>query len=346
MTDRISMAHGGGGRLMGELIESVFLDKFDSPELSPLDDSAALGEAPPGTEAMFTTDSHVVKPLFFPGGDIGRLAVCGTMNDLSVSGARPAFLSAGFIVEEGFEIRLLHEIAGSMAEECRLGGVRIVAGDFKVVERGAADGVYINTAGIGFKDVSLDLSRARMKAGDKVLLSGTLGDHEAAILLERGDFKLKGSIASDCRALHPLISELCAFHMDVLRKSGEEVLRFMRDPTRGGAGAAFNEIVAGMDCGMRVAESGMPVRPGVASVCEMLGLDAAYLANEGKFIAVVNGKFGTGVMEIMRNHPLGADSSEAGKIVELPAGKVVVRTAFGGERILGMPEGGQLPRIC
>ncbi len=346
MNGRISMAHGGGGRLMHELIESVFVKKFDNEFLSRLDDSAGIGEPPPGYGAVFTTDSYVVKPVIFPGGDIGKLAVCGTMNDLAVSGARPAFLSAGFIVEEGLEISILDRIARSMAGECRSGGAPVVAGDFKVVEKGSADGIYINTSGIGFKNPALNLSREKILPGDGVLINGTLGDHETAVLLERGDFKLRGGIESDCCSLYPLISGLCAFHMRVLEESGEEVLRFMRDPTRGGAAAAFNEIASGMDFGIRVFESGLPVKDEVNSVCEMLGLEAAYLANEGKFIAVVNGKFTHEVLSLMKGHPLGVDSALAGKAVREPAGKVIVETAVGGERILGMPEGGQLPRIC
>jgi hydrogenase expression/formation protein HypE len=346
MDERISMQHGAGGRMMHDLIESVFRKVFNNEILNRLDDSAALGAAPRGSEVLFSTDSYVIKPLFFPGGDIGKLAVCGTMNDLAVSGAEPAFLSSGFIVEEGFEIDILEKIAGSMARECLSAGSRIVTGDFKVVEKGQADGLYINTSGIGFKNAVLNLTREKIIPGDKVLINGGIGEHEAAVLLERGDFKLKGSIKSDCCSLYPLISEICGFHMRVMESGGGEVLRFMRDPTRGGAAAVLNEIVSGADFGISVFEDGLPVTDDVDSVCEMLGLDAPYLANEGKVIAVVNGEFSSQILSIMKNNPLGSGAALAGEVLKQPAGKVVMRTAFGGERILGTPEGGQLPRIC
>ncbi len=346
MKDAVSMAHGGGGRLSGELIKKIFAARFSNEILNRMDDSARLGEPPPGKEILFTTDSFVVRPLFFPGGDIGKLSVCGTVNDLAVSGAGPGFLSAGFIVEEGFEISLLEKIAFSMAQECARAGVSVAAGDFKVVEKGCADGVYINTSGIGFKDRSLRLSREKILPGDKIITNGSLGDHEAAVLLERGDFKMRGNIKSDCASLNNLISEILSFHAAVLDSTGHETVRFMRDPTRGGAAAALNEAVAGMRFGAKVFLGGFPVKDGVDSVCEMLGLDPVNMANEGKVIVFVNSDFAGEVLALMKKHPLGVDSAVAGEVVDSPAGKVLVETVAGGLRILGMPEGGELPRIC
>ncbi len=346
MGQTITKAHGGGGRLMHDLVDSVFRRNFNNEILDMLDDSAGLGKISPDAEVFFTTDSYVVYPHFFPGGDIGKLAVCGTLNDLSVCGAAPSFLSAGFIVEEGFEIKILEAIAQSMADEAKRGGVKIVTGDFKVVENGAADGVFINTSGIGFKSSGLLLGKEEIVPGDKIILNGPVGDHEIAVLLERGDFKLRGCVKSDCCNLYPLLKEVFLFHEKVLEESGDAVLRFMRDPTRGGAAAALNEIVSGMGFGAEIYPGGLPVRDEVSSVCELLGLDPAYLANEGKAVMVVNGKYAERALDIMKRHPSGGDAVIFGEVVREPAGRVIVKTILGSGRILRAPEGSMLPRIC
>ncbi len=344
--DRISLSHGSGGRAMHELIKEVFLERFNNDILAGLNDSAVLDIGENGAKIAFTTDSFVVNPLVFPGGDIGKLAVCGTLNDLAVSGARPVFLSASFIVEEGMEISLLETIADSMADVCRASGVKVVAGDFKVAEKGAADGIFINTSGIGLMPEGLGFSMRAIRPSDKIIINGSIGDHEIAVLVERGDFNFSSPVKSDCCSLYPLIREICALHLRILASRGEEAVRFMRDPTRGGVAATVNEISRDAGVGIEIFEQELPVGDNVASACEMLGLDPLYLANEGKVIIVVNEKYAGECLTVMRNHPLGRDAKIIGSATETPAGRVILETGIGGKRIIGMPEGGQLPRIC
>ena len=337
---RVSLAHGGGGKAMRDLIDDVFVSAFENPALIPLEDQARFSLADlalHGDRLAFTADSFVIDPLEFPGGDIGKLAVCGTVNDLAVGGAKPLYLSCSVIVEEGVEVSLLRSIARSMAETAAAAGVAIVTGDTKVVNRGACDKLFINTAGIGVIRSAVDLGAHRAEAGDAILVNGLLGDHGAAILAARGDLKLETSIESDCAALNSLIDTLIGACPQV---------KFMRDATRGGLATVLNEIAEASGVGIEIEEHRTPVRDEVKGFCEILGLDPLYLANEGKIVAVVPGTFAETARAALAAHPLGKDSAIIGHVTHCPAGRVVMRTHFGGKRIVDMLVGEQLPRIC
>jgi hydrogenase expression/formation protein HypE len=300
-----------------------------------LEDQAVLEFA--GQRLAFTTDSFVVKPLFFRGGDIGSLAVHGTVNDLAMGGARPLALSAAFILEEGFPLSELRRIADSMAQAAARAGVPIVTGDTKVVERGSGDGVYINTAGIGVVAEGVNLSAANARPGDAVILSGAIGDHGAAILTEREGLELDGSLASDSAPLHSLVETILAVTREV---------RAMRDPTRGGLASTLNEIAAQSRAGIELREQSIPVHDGVRGACELLGLDPLYVANEGKLVAIVPPETAAAVVAAMRRHPLGAEAAVIGSVTGSHPGLVTMRTAFGTTRVVDMLAGDQLPRIC
>ncbi len=337
---RINMAHGSGGKAMRDLVEDVFVGAFDNPLLSVLEDQAtvSLAElATHGDRLAFTTDSYVVDPLFFPGGDIGTLAVSGTVNDLAVSGARPLYLSCGVIIEEGFEIELLRRVAASMRRVADLAGVRIVTGDTKVVEHGAADKLYINTAGVGIIPRGISLSAGAARPGDVVIVNGHLGDHGAAILIARKQLALESDIPSDCRPLNSLIGAM----LDACPG-----IRCLRDATRGGVATVLNEFAQSSKVGIRLRETAIPLREEVKGACEILGLDPLYLANEGKVVAVVPADAAPRVLAAMRAHPDGAHAAIIGEVVERPAGSVILHTGFGGQRIVDMLVGEQLPRIC
>src|SRR5579863_6027567 len=333
--DRILLGHGSGGRLSAELLRDVFLPLFSNPVLDRMDDQAIFSVG--GSRVAFTTDSFVVKPLFFPGGDIGSLAVHGTVNDLAMGGARPLALSAAFILEEGFPIADLRRIAQSMALAAKRAGVPIVTGDTKVVERGSGGGVYINTAGIGMVGDGLDLSAANARPGDAVILSGAIGDHGAAILTQREGLELEGALESDSAALNGLVERILAVTAAV---------RAMRDPTRGGLASALNEIAAQSCVGMALREDAIPIHAPVRAVCEVLGLDPLYVANEGKMVAIVPPETAVAVVAAMRRHPLGAEAAVIGTVTESHPGLVTLRTAFGTTRVVDMLAGDQLPRIC
>ena len=336
----VTLAHGGGGKAMKDLIDDVFVGAFDNPRLAPLEDQARLDLADlaaRGDRLAFTTDSFVVDPLVFPGGDIGKLAVCGTVNDLAVSGAEPLCLSCAVVIEEGVEIGLLRRIAASMAEAARQAGVEIVTGDTKVVQKGACDKLFITTTGIGVIRRGLHLAACRARAGDAVLVNGVLGDHGAAILCARGDLALDSPIESDCAALHGLIAELIAAAPN---------LRCLRDATRGGAATVVNEIAAASGVQIELDEAETPLREEVKGFCEILGLDPLYLANEGKVVAVVPVEEAGAALAAMRAHPLGREARIVGRVSEGEAGRVMMRTVFGGRRIVDMLVGEQLPRIC
>jgi len=335
--ERLLLAHGGGGRLSRELLRDVFLPRFRSGILARLEDAAVL-EAP-GERLAFTTDSYVVHPLFFPGGDIGRLAVFGTINDLAVMGAVPRYLSCGFILEEGFERAVLERILDSMRGAATEADVEVVTGDTKVVERGKADGLFLNTAGIGAVPRGVELGADRIRPGDKVLLSGGLGEHGLAVLTQREGLKFRSEIRSDCAPIH----RLCA---DLLRASAPGGIRFFRDPTRGGLAATLNEAAAGRPWGIRIEEEAIPLREDVRGLCEILGLDPLHIANEGKLVAVAAPGEADRILQAMRANPLGARGAIIGEVVEKPAGRVVLRSAVGGLRILDLPAGEPLPRIC
>ena len=337
---RITLAHGGGGRAMRELIERVLLPAFDNPLLAPLEDQARipLAElAAAGDRLAFTTDSYVVSPIEFPGGDIGKLAVFGTVNDLAVAGAQPLYLSCGLVLEEGFEMTALARVAQSMGQAAREAGVAIVTGDTKVVERGAADKVFINTAGIGVVPRGVDISAARARPGDVVMLNGSLGDHGVAILFARNQLALEAEVASDCQPLHGLVAAMLAACPDI---------HCMRDATRGGLATVLNEFAVASQVGIRVREAALPINEVVRGACEILGLDPLYLANEGKLAAVVPGKWAGAVLAAMRAHPAGREAAIVGEVTAEPAGSVILSTAFGGDRIVDMLVGEQLPRIC
>jgi hydrogenase expression/formation protein HypE len=332
---RIVLGHGSGGKLSAALMREVFLPAFGNPVLNLLNDQAVV-ERPPGRLAI-TTDSFVVKPLFFPGGDIGSLAIHGTVNDLAVGGARPLYISAAFILEEGFEIAALRRIADSMAAAARACGVLIVTGDTKVVDRGKGDGVFINTTGIGAAPEGLELSAGGARPGDKVVLSGYIGDHGIAILSSREGLEFESRVESDSAPLHTLVETMLA-------ATGR--IRVMRDPTRGGVSSALNEIAAQSQVGMEIEESAIPVRPAVRGACEMLGLDPLYVANEGKLIAIVAPEDAEKLVAAMRSHPLGQEARIIGTVTSAHPGMVVERTAYGTTRVVDMLAGDQLPRIC
>ena len=338
--DKVTLAHGGGGKAMRDLIEGVFVRAFDNPVLTVLEDQAQLSIAELGDargRLAFTTDSYVVDPLFFPGGDIGKLAVCGTVNDLAVGGANPLFLSCAVIVEEGFEIATLREVVGSMARAAQDAGVQIVTGDTKVVNKGGCDKLFINTAGIGVVPRERRLSVGGVRPGDAVLVNGFLGDHGATILAARGDLALSTPLESDCAALH----ELCGVLLDACPQT-----RFLRDATRGGVATVLNEIALASGVSVEIVESQTPLRAEVRGLCEILGLDPLYLANEGKIVCVVPGDQAAQSLAALRGHPLGAQAAMIGEVGEGAPGRVTMRTVFGGTRIVDMLVGEQLPRIC
>ena len=336
----VTLAHGGGGKAMKDLIDDVFLEAFDNPLLAPLDDQARLDLAVfarHGDRLAFTTDSFVVDPLIFPGGDIGKLAVCGTVNDLAVGGAVPLYLSCAVIVEEGLTIEFMRAIARSMASVAQDAGVQVVAGDTKIVNKGACDKMFITTTGIGAIREGVDLGAHRAVPGDIVLVNGLLGDHGAAILGARGDLALDAPIESDCAPLHDLIATLLAAAPDI---------RFIRDPTRGGVATVLNEIAETAQVAIEIDEASTPLREEVRGFCEILGLDPLYLANEGKIIAIVPPDQAQDALEALRGHPLGHSSSVIGRVTSGEPGRVTMRTVFGGSRIVDMLIGEQLPRIC
>ena len=323
---------------MHDLIHELFQRHFSNDILDELTDSAVISKLPDGDyDICFTTDSYVVNPLFFPGGDIGKLAVCGTVNDLAVVGAQPLYISCGFIIEEGLDYDTLAKIVESMAEVAKREGIKIVTGDTKVVEKRSADKLFINTSGIGLKPKHLQLGTQYVRPGDKVIINGTIGEHELAILLARGEFEFDARIQTDCAALTGLIQ-------DVLKVTDK--VKFMRDPTRGGLATTLNELVSGMGFGILIHETHIPVRDEVRAICEILGYDPLYLANEGKVVIVVAQEAAEPVLHVMREHPLGKDSQIIGEVVDEPKGKVILRTEIGGHRIIDMLTGVQLPRIC
>jgi hydrogenase expression/formation protein HypE len=332
----IVMGHGGGGKLGNELVEHLFLPAFRNPELENLGDAAVL-ELASGRLAM-STDSFVVQPLFFPGGNIGELAVNGTVNDLAVSGAEPKFLSASFILEEGFPLAQLAAIAQSMARAAATAGVKIVTGDTKVVERGHGDGCYINTAGVGLLRQGISVGPHCAQSGDTILVSGTIGDHGMAIMSVREGLEFESQIRSDCAALNGMIAE-------VLAAAGTAV-HVMRDPTRGGMASTLNEIAISSNVGVAIDETKLPVRPEVQSACELLGLDPVYVANEGKVVFFVAAEAADRVLEVLRSHPLGRDAARIGQVTTEHKRMLVARTAMGSNRVIPTQIGEQLPRIC
>jgi hydrogenase expression/formation protein HypE len=332
---RVLLGHGSGGKLSAALLQDVFLRVFQNPVLDRLEDQATLTIQ--GTRLAFTTDSFVVKPLFFRGGDIGSLAVHGTVNDLAMGGAEPLFLSAAFILEEGLDMDPLRRIADSMAQAARAAGVQIVTGDTKVVERGSGDGIFINTTGIGLVREGVNLSASNARPGDKVIVSGTLGDHGIAIMSEREGIAFETPVVSDSAALHTLVATML---------DASTGIRALRDPTRGGLASTLNEIAASSRAGIELDETAIPVREEVRGACEMLGLDPLYVANEGKLVAIVDPSEATAVLRAMRDHPLGQNAAVIGTVAAGHPGFVTARTAFGTTRIVDMLSGDQLPRIC
>lgn len=336
--NRVLLAHGDGGKLMHQLIDKLFKKKFSNEILNQLGDSAVI-EMPTRKKSKFsfTTDSYVVNPLFFPGGDIGKLAICGTINDLAVSGAKPLYISCGFIIEEGLEYEILEKITDSMAKTAKKENVKIVTGDVKVVEKNSADKLFINTSGIGIIDNNVKISKGEITPSDKIIVSGSIGEHGLAILCARGGFDFHSSIKSDCAPLGGLIQKM----LDVSKN-----IKFMRDPTRGGLAVTLNEIVEGEDFGILLDEEVLPIKKEVKAMCEILGFDPLYMANEGKVVVIVSSKDADIVLKAMRRHPLGKNSCVIGEIVPTPKQKVLLKTKIGGSRIIDMPTSSQLPRIC
>jgi hydrogenase expression/formation protein HypE len=333
--ERITMSHGAGGKATQTLIEAIFLDEFRNPLLEPLEDAARLQVG--GARLALTTDSYVVSPLFFPGGDIGDLAVNGTVNDLAVSGATPLFLSAGFILEEGFPVADLSRIARSMREAADAAGVQVVTGDTKVVERGKADGCYINTAGVGAVEHDLDLGVANARPGDAIIVSGPIGDHGVTIMLARGELDIEADLASDTAPMSGLVAGLLAATQGV---------RALRDATRGGVATILNEVAKAANVGVLVSENDIPVRPEVRGAAELLGIDPMYVACEGRLVAVVQPDQAGQALAALRAHPLGEQAAVIGQITADPPGIVQLKTAFGGTRIVDLLVGDPLPRIC
>jgi hydrogenase expression/formation protein HypE len=353
---QITLAHGSGGRAMHELIEGLFLDYLRNPLLEKLEDQAVFeiglghdgipdlannGQAK--AKIAFTTDSYVVDPIFFPGGDIGKLAINGTVNDLAMSGARPLYLSAGFILEEGFPIEDLKRILGSMRDAAAEAGVAVVTGDTKVVQKGSVDKLFINTSGVGVIESRVNLSATRAQPGDKVILSGTLGDHGTTIMITRGELELETDIESDTAPLNSMVQEMLDEAASV---SALDSIHCLRDPTRGGAATTLNEIALSSEVCIEIDEDLIPVREEARGACEILGLDPLYVANEGKLIAIVSAEIAEQLVSRMKQNRYGPDACIIGEVKAEPRGIVSMRTGFGGTRIVDMLVGEQLPRIC
>lgn len=332
----VTLAHGAGGKSSAALVDAVFVEAFRNEALESLGDGAVL-TMPSGERLAFSTDSFVVAPRRFPGGSVGHLAVHGTVNDLACSGAVPQWISAAFVLEEGFPIAELKEIVADMAGAAAAAGVQIVTGDTKVVPRGAADGLFVTTAGVGVVPAGRAFSAGSVQVGDRLLISGTMGDHGMAVMLARGDLAIEADIASDTAAVSDLVETLLA---------AAPSTRWLRDPTRGGVGTVCNELAQATGLGVVLDEQRLPVRPVVNGACEMLGIDPLYVANEGKFVAVVAPDEADAAVAAMRTHPLGDETTAIGEITEQPGATVVLRTAFGGTRIVDMLVGDPLPRIC
>ena len=338
--ETVTLAHGAGGKAMRDLIGDLFVDGFANDTLSQLEDQArfdANALLNTGDQLALTTDSYVVDPLFFPGGDIGKLAVAGTVNDLAVGGAVPRYLTCGMIIEEGMSVADLRRIVASMKATADAAGVQIVTGDTKVVHKGAADKLFINTAGVGIIPAGIDIASHRARPGDAILINGFIGDHGAAIADARGDMGLESHIESDCQPLNDLIQTMLAACPDI---------HCLRDATRGGVATVLNEFAEASKVCIRLDETQLPVRPEVRGLSEILGLDPLYLANEGKLVAIVPGDHADAVLTAMRAHPAGEHSAIVGHVAESPAATVILETGFGGERIVDMLVGEQLPRIC
>src|SRR5438067_6511812 len=336
--EKITLSHGSGGKATHNLIEGVFAPAFSNPLLDPMDDAANFGINGTSQRLAFTTDTYVVSPLFFLGGDIGKLAVHGTVNDLAMAGAEPLYLSAGFILEEGFPITDLRRIVASMAQAATEAGVAIVTGDTKVVQRGKADGLFINTAGIGIIRATWPLGQTQLQPGDRVLLSGPVGDHGIAIMLAREALEIETDVESDTAPLHSLVAALLA-------AAGDGV-HCLKDPTRGGVATALNEMALGSEVSVALDEHAVPVHAEVRGACEILGLDPLTIANEGKLLAIVAPDKADAALAAMRNHPLGREAMIIGTVQAEPAGMVFLRTDIGGTRVLDMLVGDPLPRIC
>jgi len=334
--DRILLSHGSGGRLSQQLIHDVFLKELGNEILDELNDSAVFNVAE--GKLAYTTDAYVVSPIFFPGGDIGRLSVCGTVNDLSMSGAKPFYLSASFIIEEGLSINDLKTILMSMKQAADEAGVKIVCGDTKVVGRGMADKVFITTSGIGLIPDGIDISPRRIRPGDSVILSGTIGDHGIAILSQREGLGFSSDFISDVAPLNHLVASM-------LDEVGNDI-HAMRDPTRGGLATTLNEFAQVANLGMRIYEDKIPVQDNIRGACELLGFDPLYIANEGKLVTIVENVAGDRVLACMKRHPLGINAEIIGEVVEKPEGMVSLVTRIGGTRVIDMMVGDQLPRIC
>ena len=331
----VTLAHGSGGKATRALVEGLFLEELANPLLEPLGDSALVELD--GSRLAFTTDSYVVKPIFFPGGDIGELAVNGTVNDLAVAGARPLWLSAGFVIEEGFPVADLRRVAASMRRAADAAAVTVAAGDTKVVERGKADGLYVTTAGVGVVAFDARLGPERARPGDRVLVSGTLGDHGMAVMIARGELELEVELVSDTAPVHELTSSLLELG---------DGLRWMRDPTRGGLATALNELVQQANLAVVLDEAALPLRPAVVGACEILGIDPLHVANEGRLVAVVAPGAADAALAALRAHSLGAEAALIGEVRADPEGLVLLDTALGGSRIVDMLVGDPLPRIC
>lgn len=332
---RVDLAHGAGGRATAQLVEELFLAAFDNEWLRTMNDSASLPM--PAGRLVMATDSHVVSPLFFPGGDIGCLSVHGTINDVAMAGAKPLYLSAGFVLEEGFPLADLKRIVDSMAKAARDAGVPIVTGDTKVVEQGKGDGVYVTTTGVGVVPAGIVLDGAAARPGDAIFVSGTIGDHGVAIMSKRENLEFETEIESDTAALHGLVQDLLAACPRI---------RVLRDPTRGGLATTLNEIARQSGAGMVIEEKSIPVKPAVAAACEFLGLDPLYVANEGKLIAIAPFEDAERLLAAFHAHPLGRDAALIGRVTHDPDHFVQMTTALGGRRVVDWLTGDQLPRIC
>jgi hydrogenase expression/formation protein HypE len=339
--EQIVMGHGSGGRMSSELISKVFLPAFDNPILNTGDDAGLITflkqSGDENLRLAVSTDSHVVTPLFFPGGDIGKLAICGTVNDICMLGATPLWLTAGFVLEEGLKMDTLRKIVESMQSTAMEANIKIIAGDTKVVQNGKADGIYINTTGIGIIPTGVNISGTRARPGDTVIVSGTVGDHGIAVLAARGDLNFQAEIISDVAPLNGLIARM----LEVTKE-----IHVLRDPTRGGLATSLNEIANQSNVGIIINEEAIPIRPSVDAACEMLGFDSLYVANEGKLIAIVDNNSADLVLEAMKDHPYGTDAAIIGTVTNSLRPQVLLKTSYGTTRMIDMMSGEMLPRIC